>query len=282
MSKPDNDEQREFWSGPSGESWVQFEAAQDQLLEAVADLVIGRARLSSGERVLDIGCGTGALSVKAAEEVGPTGRLLACDISEPLLTRAAHRLSPFPQAAVLLGDAATLDWPEPGFDVALSRFGVMFFADPLSAFANIARALKPGGRVVFAAWAPARENPYWSIPAKRARDRLGQPPRTLQDTPGPMGLADLDLALSRLRQGGLSDVTGEVVEVLLRLPGGAAAAADLVTQLGPASRALTFFNAGEADRQVIAAEITDDFAQYEVGGEVAIPAKINLLTAIVA
>ncbi len=281
MPDTDNDDQREFWSGPSGQSWVTFETTQDAILSAVAELVIERANLRRGNRVLDIGCGTGAVSVLAAQAVGDTGHVLASDISRPLLTRAGERLGPYPQATTLLGDAATLDWPETRFDVAVSRFGVMFFADPPSAFANIARALRPGGRVVFAAWAPAKVNPYWSCPAKRAHDRLGQPPRTPQDAPGPMGLADLDLAVSRLKAGGLSEVAGQVVDLSLRLPGGAVAAADLVTKLGPASRALTHFNAGEEDRRAIAAEIAQDFAAYDKGDVVAIPAKINLLTATV-
>lgn len=282
MPGTENDDQREFWSGPSGQSWVQFEAAQDAILASVADLVMRRADLRPGERVLDIGCGTGAVSLLAAKAVEEAGHVLASDISEPLLTRAAERLAPYPQASTLLGDAATALWPAPGFDAAISRFGVMFFADPSAAFANIARGLRPGGRIVFATWAPARVNPYWSLPAKRAHDRLGQPPRTPQDTPGPMGLADLDLAVSRLETGGLSEVVGEVVDVALSLPGDATAAAELVTRLGPASRALSYFNAGETERQEIAASIASDFSGFEDGETVSIPSKINLLTAIAA
>ena len=137
-----NTTQRDFWSGPSGKSWIAHEARQDALLESVADLVIDRALLQTGERVLDIGCGTGAVSEKAARALGPSGSVLASDISKPLLDRAAHRLADFPYASTLLGDAASVTWPEPPFDVALSRFGVMFFDDPSAAFVHIAGALR--------------------------------------------------------------------------------------------------------------------------------------------
>ena len=150
-----NTSEQEFWSGPSGQSWVAHEAVQDEVLSEALSAVMDRVGLSAGARAVDIGCGTGALSVAAAEAFGETGRVLATDISSPMLDRAKDRMRDFPQAGTLLADAESVEWPETGFDAAISRFGVMFFGNPPQAFANISRALKPGGRMVFAAWGPA-------------------------------------------------------------------------------------------------------------------------------
>lgn len=275
-----NSAERDFWSGPSGLSWITHEEEQDTFLHEVAALVLREAAPDPGDSILDIGCGTGALSILAAEAVGPNGRVLATDISEPLLQRTSERGAHMPQLAAHLGDAQTTNWPETGFDFAVSRFGVMFFADPPAAFANIARALKPGGRMVFATWAPAADNPYWTIPPRRAGERLGFPPRTEPDTPGPMGLSTLSLALDRLRAAGLSDVEGRAVSVPLRHPDGIKAAADLSVRVGAARRVINHFGGTKADEDAIRAAIDADYAPFaEPDGSAAVPATINLLTA---
>ena len=279
MAKTANADEKTFWEGPSGLSWIAFEEEQDQFLSEVAQLVIETANPLPGERVLDIGCGTGAVSLLAAERVGAAGRVLASDISEPLLRRAGERGSHMAQFATFLGDAEVADWPETGFDVAVSRFGVMFFADPAAAVANIADALTPGGRIVFAAWAPAAENPYWHVPARRASERLGRPPKTDPDTPGPMGLADIDLACARLEAGGLRDVEGRAVTVALRHPGGVAAAADLAVRIGAARRIVNMFDGTADDEAAVRAAIAADFNDYATDTGAAVPATINLLTA---
>lgn len=279
MADTPNANEKDFWEGPSGLSWIQFEEEQDTFLGEVAKLVIDQANPQPGDRVLDIGCGTGAVSLLAAERVGAEGRALATDISEPLLARAAERGEDLSQFGTHLADAETAVWPETGFDFAVSRFGVMFFADPPAAFANIARALKPGGRIVFAAWAPAKDNPYWRVPARRASERLGRPPKVEPDGPGPMGLATLPRALDRLRSAGLEDVDGQQVEVALRHPGGIVAAADLAVRIGAARRVINMFDGTADDEVSIRNAIASDFAPYATETGAAVPAAINLLTA---
>ena len=179
-----------------------------------------------------------------------------------------------------LGDAQAADWPERDFDHAVSRFGVMFFSDPPAAFANIARALKPGGQITFAAWAPATDNPFWQLPAKRAVQHLGPPPSTEPNTPGPMGLADIDLACERLAKAGLIEVSGTVETVHLRHPNGPRAFANLCVRIGAAKRIINHFDASEAEQKAIEDTLTEDFLQFgQPDGSAAIPAAINLLRA---
>lgn len=279
MNEVANTDEQEFWSGPSGQSWVTHEAAQDRLLSEAADVVISRAGLAPGMRVLDIGCGTGALSVAAAERVGEDGRVLATDISAPMLDRAAERLRPYPHATTLLADAQTEDWPETGFDIAISRFGVMFFEDPAAAFANVARALRPGGRMVFAAWGPTARNLYWRDVPRVAIDRLGEPPKTPPNTPGPMGLADAAWSVGQFRNAGLTDVDCEEVEVGLPVNGTAAEAADLALRIGPAARVVRLFEATPGDVAAIRESIAGVLEPLHEGGVVRIPALLHLYTA---
>lgn len=280
MSDTPNASERDFWSGPIGQSWVTSQEEMDIQLAEVAALVMRHANPQPGQRVMDIGAGAGALSLLAAQAVGETGHVLTTDISEPLLTHAAHRGRDLPQMQTFLGDAQTADWPDTDFDAAISRFGVMFFANPAKAFANIARALKPGGRIIFAAWAPASENPFWHIPGNHAAAHLGQPPKIEPNQPGPMGLADITLAQTHLSNAGLADVQGRVETVHLRHNGGASSFANLCCRIGAAKRAINHFDATSEAQSAIEKDIAQEFAQFErPDGTCAIPAAINLLTA---
>ena len=279
MANVINTGEQNFWSGPSGQSWVAHEAAQDEVLSEVLGALMDRVGLSAGDRAIDIGCGTGALSVAAAEVVGETGRVLATDIASPMLDRAKERLRDFPQAGTLLADAESAEWPETGFDAAISRFGVMFFGDPPQAFANIARALKPGGRMVFAAWGPAAKNPYWRDPPRIARERVGFPPRVPPNTPGPMGMADKDWSLDQLRAAGLSDIACEEVHVGLPLKGTPEDAANQTLVIGPAARVINMFDTTKDDFAAIKDGIAQELEQYRDGDTVRIPALLHLYTA---
>lgn len=276
----DNSDQKEFWAGPSGQSWITEEARQDSLLSSVARQVVQLAALGPGDRVLDVGCGTGALSVLAADLVGETGRVLASDISEPLLGRASERLGRHPNAETLLGDAATVIWPDRTYNVAVSRFGVMFFSDPPRAFANIARALAPGGRIVFAAWGRTRDNPFWHLGTGIASAHLGDVRGTEENLPGPMGLADPRLAADRLKAAGLAEV--EVVEedTPLEYAGTLEDLADLMVMVGPARRVINAQSGSKDDVAAIREALVEALREIVTQSEgVSLPARINYLTA---
>lgn len=279
MSDVANSDEQAYWSGPSGQTWITHEIKQDRLLSEALTAILQRADLQPGEGVVDIGCGTGALSIAAAYAVGPTGRGLATDISQPMLDRAAERLKDASHVSTLLADAEVEAWSETGLDAALSRFGVMFFADPPRAFANIARALRPGGRMVFATWASVHRNPYWRDPARIASARLGDLPKGEPNTPGPMGLANIQWSLAQLRAADLVDVACEEVAIELPIDGSPEDAADLALVIGPAARVIRLFEASSGDVLAIRADIARDMEQYQDGGSIRIPALLNLYTA---
>ncbi len=175
-------EQAAYWNGPGGEGWL---ASYGRIERSVAD--IGTAALSAataqpGEHVVDIGCGTGGTTAALAHAVGLTGHVLGVDISETLIGAArAHRLD---NATFVVGDAATHPFKAGTYDLVFSRFGVMFFADPVAAFRNIRHALKPAGRLVFVAWRTPQENPWATVPLRAAQPFLPPLPRPGPEDPG--------------------------------------------------------------------------------------------------
>ena len=140
-----NAAQAEYWNSEPGRTWIDMESALDASMAAILDLVIARADPRPGEHVLDIGCGTGASTLRAAAAVGGGGRVLGADISGLLLARARARAreARLENASFEVCDAQVHDFPPAVFDLMLSRFGVMFFGEPVAAFRNIARALRP-------------------------------------------------------------------------------------------------------------------------------------------
>jgi len=194
------------WSGQSGERWV---ANQDRLEAMVA--VFGHAAIKAaapapGERVLDVGCGAGGSSLALAARVGATGQVLGVDISEPLIRRARALAPHGTPAQFQLADASNAELPEGAFDILYSRFGVMFFADPTGAFANMRRALRPGGRVAFVCWRGAAENEWMRLPMGAMRSIL--PPIALpgSEAPGPFSFGERSRIARILTGAGFSDI----------------------------------------------------------------------------
>ena len=168
-----NAAQIEYWNAGAGETWAQFQEALDRQVEPLGLAAMDRLSPGEGEHVLDIGCGCGQTSLALAARVRPTGSVVGVDISKPMLDVASRR----PRSADLQVtfrnlDAQTGDLGHELFDAAYSRFGVMFFGDPVAAFANIRGSLKPHGRLAFVCWrSPNRE----SVDAGTAASRGSAP-----------------------------------------------------------------------------------------------------------
>src|SRR5215475_969686 len=187
---PKNEAEITYWNNAGGRHWVERQQSQDIVLGPILQAALERAQLRQGERVIDIGCGTGASSVALAERAGPSGQVLGVDVSAPMLARAAERLPPGAPVKFVRADATTYPFESAAFDLLFSRFGVMFFAEPARAFANLRAALKPGGRLTFACWRKINENPWLQVPLHAAYEHVPRLPPPGAEDPGPFAFAN--------------------------------------------------------------------------------------------
>lgn len=208
-----NVDQAAAWDGPSGAAWVAREDFQNAALAAHTEALFAAADVQSGDHVLDVGCGTGD-TTRAAARRAVDGDALGVDLSTGMLARARERAAAEGLTNVTFerADAQVEPFDDARFDVVISRFGVMFFADPVAAFANLARATRPGGRIALVTWQPARGNDWVELP--RTALAIGRELAPLaEDEPGPFGLADPDRFRQILVDAGWSDVQLDDVRV---------------------------------------------------------------------
>ena len=202
-----NVEQAEAWDGPDGEFWAAHQARFDATISPHHSQLMATAAIAPGERVLDIGCGNGLTSRDAARAAGEQGEVLGVDLSGPMLALAAQLTKDEGLGNVRFeqGDAQVYPFPKGAFDLVMSRFGVMFFADPVAAFTNIASAVRPGGRLVMAIWGPVPDNEW--ITALLAAVALGRVfPSPPPGAPGPFSMADQNHTRGVLTEAGFTDV----------------------------------------------------------------------------
>jgi SAM-dependent methyltransferase len=196
-----------FWSQAGGVTWAGVQPLMDRLNQGIADAVIATADPGAGGAVLDIGCGGGSTTLAMARRLGAQGRCVGVDVSPDLVDAAQQAVGDEP-ALFLLGDAQVYPFEAAAFDAVMSRFGVMFFDDPVAAFANLHRAAKPGGKLVFACWRSPADNPLVQVPMQVAAPLLAEPPPPPppSDAPGRFSFADPDRVRGILDQGGWRDI----------------------------------------------------------------------------
>jgi SAM-dependent methyltransferase len=239
----------------AGQAWVAFQSRIDAQLEPFGRKVLERLAPQSGARALDVGCGTGQTAIQLAELVGPRGEVVGIDVSEPMLECAEERLQAggHVQVDLLLDDAQTHVFLDRYFDLAFSRFGVMFFEDAVAGFSNVCRALRRGGRLGFVCWQSRERNPWAGVPLDAVlgvAPALAVPPFLESDQPGPFFLADADKIRTILTAAGFTGIDITPIEQPLHF-GAAATLSDAVAyglRLGPASRVVA-----EADPKLLPA-----------------------------
>ena len=207
MSETPNAGQITNWNETSGPTWAELQEPLDRQLEPLGRAAMAALAPGAGERILDIGCGSGATSLDLARSVAPGGSVLGADISRPMLEVARRRAVGVPWLSFLDADAQTYPFEAASFDGVFSRFGVMFFADPDAAFANIRRALKPGGRLAFVCWRTPAENPIMILPATTAHAYVKTIPAPPEPgAPGPFAFADPERVRAILGGAGFTDI----------------------------------------------------------------------------
>jgi SAM-dependent methyltransferase len=280
MNAATNADMIEFWNGDAGQKWVQFQELMDRSLRPLGRAAMDAAAPKAGERVIDVGCGCGDTSFDLARRVGPKGRVLGVDISQPMLARAKSRMGECANVTFERGDAQVFEFPQSAFDIVFSRFGVMFFADPVAAFRNLRAALKPGGRVAVLGWRAARENAWVKVPVSLVGPHVPLPPPAGPDEPGEFAFAD-DARVRRILTGaGFADVNIARHDAPITLAGGGLEdTVALLLEFGPTGRAVADAGADEALKARIAADLRDGLRPHLTPAGVVLGASTWVVTA---
>jgi len=265
-----------FWNGPNGERWVREQAERDAFLAPYGEAALRAAAPAPGESVLDVGCGCGTTLLALSDAVGPGGRVLGLDVSGPMLARAKELARGRSNIAVLQADATSSPLERATFDLLFSRFGVMFFDDPVRAFTNLASALKPSGRLAFACWKALGLNAWARLPVEAAAQVVGRPAPPAPDAPGPFSFGAEERIRAILGRAGFGPIDVTPVEAPASYPTLEEAAARLA-RVGPAARLLADRDAATVAK--VEALLRDALAPFAGAGGVRVPGAGWIVTA---
>jgi SAM-dependent methyltransferase len=276
-----NDEQRLYWNSDAGRAWVRRQERLDRQIAPHGERALAAAAPRTGERVLDVGCGCGATTLELARRVEARGFATGLDLSGPMLERARQRAAEAGLGNVEFrqDDAQTARPGEP-VDLVFSRFGVMFFADPAAAFANLAAALRPGGRLAFVCWQGVMKNPWVTIPMGAVAAHLPLPAPPPPGTPGPFAFGDADRVRGILDEAGFGGIEIEGAEIPMSPGGGDLEdAVDLYLEIGPVAALLREHPDGAALAPKVADAIRSALAPLVRGDELALGSAAWIVTA---
>lgn len=272
----------EDWADARGALWLAELDSYEQMLEQLGIALLDRAALQIGQHVADIGCGGGRTSRLAAQRVAPSGNVHGIDIAPMLMAEATRRA----EAAGIgnlrfsTGDAASFVPDDAPFDRLLSRLGIMFFADPAAAFANLRRLLKDGGQADFAVWALPQDN-VWMSGARAIVAEHIELPAADPLAPGPFALADPDRFASLLAGADFSKVEMQAWYGPIRVGGtGSDAVKAAEFSLRAFSFATVLVGAEPGLEDTIRAKVIDFFRQFETPEGVQVPGKAWLVRAM--
>ena len=279
-----NATQIEFWNGETGQNWVSHDALMEAMLQPLGEAVMDSLSLKPGEHVLDIGCGCGHTSLSLADRVGAEGSVTGIDISAPMLAvasqLAAEHNAGHKSVQFLEADAQTHRFTPERYDAAFSRFGVMFFEDPVAAFTNIHASLRPSGRLAFCCWQPRAVNPFMTVPAMAALELLPAPPEIPPRTPGPFAFEEADYVAEILAEAGFEHVAVTPLRQPLTF-GRGMSLEDIVERLveiGPIAQMVR--DAPEDLQQPVRDKVVDAVAPfYQAGAGMTLEGQFWLVTA---
>jgi SAM-dependent methyltransferase len=287
MSEPKGEKTRDelaadqaaFWNGPGGQGWLAAYARIERSIAPFSEVVLAAAAAQPGECAIDVGCGTGGTTAALARAVGAAGpsagHVLGVDISRPLIEAA--RAQNVANATFMVGDATVQPFDAQSVDLVFSRFGVMFFADPVAAFRNLRRALKPGGRLVFLCWRTPAENPWGLVPVRAAQPFLPPIPRPGPEDPGQYSFGDRARVERILGEAGFGAPRFEPVDRPVWMGSSVAEVVEGSGRFGPLARA--FADATPAARAQAQAAIAKALEPHASADGVALPGACWLVRA---
>ena len=273
----------EDWAGEMGLKWLGSLSLFEEMIAPIGDALLARANYQDGESVIDLGCGGGATTLAIASAVAPSGRVMGLDISPDLVAAAQERAANRGMTNIEFtnADAAIAQLPDAPYDRLFSRFGSMFFEDPVNAFKNLHGLVRKGARIDLAVWGPPRDNLWMMEMMGVVRNHIEIPP-AVPRAPGPFAFEDLEYLGEILDGSGFSDVDVVAYEALQPV-GGIGATPEQAVAFAFASLAVgrLLNEKGEAVIAAASKELADLFARYHVPGKgVMMQGKVWLVSAI--
>ena len=257
-----NQDQKDFWNNQKGQIWVSLEQKIDSMLEPLGDETLKILAVKDGEHIIDVGCGTGTTTLKLAGLLCNNGSVTGVDISKPILECAKKkaRESSANNIEFVLADAQNHDFVFESCDAIFSRFGLMFFEDPVAAFSNLRKGLKSGGRLTFVCWADRSVNDWIEVSTNIANKYLELPPKAAPRDPGPFAFEDPLYLNEVLSDAGWNEILIENFATTNVVGKSIKEAADFLSRMGPMS--VPFENSeGSVQRKVIGA-LEECFVDY--------------------
>jgi SAM-dependent methyltransferase len=270
------------WAGERADRWAAVADRVEVQIEPVNDPLFAAAALGAGEVVLDVGCGRGVTTRRAATEVGAGGRVTGLDIADTLLAQARAEASEGAAIEYVAGDAQVHPLPPASFDAVISRFGVMFFDDPTAAFANLFAATRPGGRLAVAVWQGREHSSVMQRPidvALAAAAEVGVELEPPEPASGPFAFGDPDFVDGLLTAAGWAEVgsTPHLLSMYAGGPGTVEESVETGLTLGPLREAINDVPAEVVDR--IRAALVADFTPLHDGVGIPLQGAIAIVTA---
>ena len=275
----ENEDQGKYWNEKPGRSWVLHDDEMNIRFQNISDILFASLDAPNLSNALDIGCGAGATTLRMAKCLSETGTVTGIDISDALLGLAREKASAVDNVTFTWADAQSYQFEPAGFDGAFSRFGVMFFADPEKAFANLRASLAPGSKLVFVCWAALQDNPFFLEPMEVVSRHTNAPVITPGTAPGPMAFSDRDYLSGILRRAGYQATEIATQHTTLDTQQSPQEDAALMMKIGAGARML--FEAEPSKAQVHS--VQEDFERMSAakrsGGITRYPATIHVVTA---
>ena len=275
----ENPDQGKFWNEASGLSWVENDRLMSERLETISQLLLENLDLHPSSKILDIGCGGGTTTLALAKGAPPSVQITGLDISKPLLDLAAQKCAEHKNINFVLADAQSHRFAVQKLDMVISRFGVMFFENPLKAFQNIKSALRVAGRLRFVCWAPLEENEFFYAPLQAVLQHTDQPFIAPGRAPGPLAFSDAAYLRSLLEEAGFQQVEIAKTPTEVTTKDSPEEDAKLLMQIGFATRIMTAAEMGEAERAKVFRSMLAQSAARQKDGKISYGATVYIVTA---
>lgn len=274
-----NQEQLKNWNGFHGERWVTNRETFDRQLASHGGPAMDAAGIGPGMQVIDIGCGFGTTTLEIAQRVGTDGNVQGIDFSTPMIAEARARAAADGITNIRFDEAdiQTYEFEQGTADALFSRYGVMFYDDPVRAFTNMHGSLRSSGRLAFVCWRHGEENVWLTGPMKIAAENLELPPPPPPGSPGIFAFAQRDRIETILGQAGFNDISVDELDLTVNVGPDIETAVRNAMNLAPWGQALT--SASEATVTKIAEEIGAANSKYLTADGVIIPSASWLVTA---